>query len=229
MADVLAFGPWCLAYASRINEGHILIKIFCDNNAAGMARTRAYQPDKTFNVRLYGWVVRKGSWLNVGFGRQDQSAFPAHIEAFLEFLQGEGRLPPDMPTRLKGHAYLLYDSAPRPLAADGVLLIGDAAGLAYPRSGEGIRPAVESGLLAARAVAGASGAASPAARAEYESRMTRRFGARRETPPTGPTDWLPKRWRGPLAGKLLGTEWFARHFVVDRWFLHRHDPPLPPA
>jgi flavin-dependent dehydrogenase len=29
-----------------------------------------------------------------------------------------------------------------------VLLIGDAAGLAYPESGEGIRPAVESGLIA---------------------------------------------------------------------------------
>ena len=181
------------------------------------------------DLKGYGWVVRKGSWLNVGFGRQDQSAFPAHIEAFLEFLQREGRLPPDMPPRLKGHAYLLYDSAPRPLADEDVLLIGDAAGLAYPRSGEGIRPAVESGLLAARALMGAGGVASPAACAEYESEMTRRFGARRDTPPTGPTDWLPPSWRGPLAGKLLGTEWFARNFVVDRWFLHRHDPPLPPA
>ena len=33
-----------------------------------------------------------------------------------------------------------------------MLLIGDAAGLAYPQSGEGIRPAVESALLAARVI-----------------------------------------------------------------------------
>ena len=30
--------------------------------------------------------------------------------------------------------------------------VGDAAGLAYPQSGEGIRPAVESGLMAATVV-----------------------------------------------------------------------------
>ena len=38
-----------------------------------------------------------------------------------------------------------------------VLLIGDAAGLAYKQSGEGIRPAIESGLLAAQAILAAQG------------------------------------------------------------------------
>ena len=57
------------------------------------------------------------------------------------------------------------------------LLVGDAAGLAYPKSGEGIRPAVESALLAARAVAG--GRLDEAARAGYERTVVERFGPRR--------------------------------------------------
>jgi len=37
------------------------------------------------------------------------------------------------------------------------MLIGDAAGLAYPQSGEGIRTAVESGVLAAETILSAKG------------------------------------------------------------------------
>ena len=58
-------------------------------------------------------------------------------------------MPARAASRWHGHAYLLYQSAPRPLQGDGVLLVGDAAGLAYAPSGEGIRTAIESGLLAA--------------------------------------------------------------------------------
>ena len=42
-------------------------------------------------------------------------------------------------------------------SAPGVLTIGDAAGLAYPESGEGIRPAIESGRLAAQILIEAGG------------------------------------------------------------------------
>jgi flavin-dependent dehydrogenase len=38
-----------------------------------------------------------------------------------------------------------------------MMLIGDSAGLSYPQSGEGIRPAVESGLLAADTIIAADG------------------------------------------------------------------------
>jgi hypothetical protein len=40
-------------------------------------------------------------------------------------------------------AYRVGGSVPPRTTDDGVLLIGDAAELAYPQSGEGIRPAVE--------------------------------------------------------------------------------------
>ncbi len=61
----------------------------------------------------------------------------------------QGRIPADLPGKFKGHAYLLYAHGNRPVIGDGVMIIGDAAGLAYTQSGEGIRPAIESGLMAA--------------------------------------------------------------------------------
>jgi hypothetical protein len=29
-----------------------------------------------------------------------------------------------------------------------------------------------------------------------------------------------------FAGELFGNAWFARHVVVNRWFLHAHQPAL---
>jgi flavin-dependent dehydrogenase len=182
----------------------------------------------TEDLRGYGWVFRKGGFLNVGLGRQDKAHLSAHVERFLAFLRGEGRLPPDLPRDWKGHAYLLYDQAPRRLVGDGLALVGDAAGLAYPRSGEGIRPAVESGLLLGRALrdalAAGRGPADPAALAHYRGALEARFGPRRRRP--GPTDFLPAPLARRLAGRLLATPWFARRVVVERWFLHAHDPAL---
>ena len=58
---------------------------------------------------------------------------------------------------IAGHAYGLWGRTDRKILDDGVLLVGDAAGLAYPESGEGIRPAIESGLIAAHAILSAEG------------------------------------------------------------------------
>lgn len=189
--------------------------------------TRPDLPELYFaeDLRGYGWVVRKGDWLNVGVGRQDPDGFPERVEAFLDFLRAAGRIPPGTPTALRGHAYLLHDSARRPLSAPGALLVGDAAGLAYGRSGEGIRPAIESGLLAARAIAASGGAVDADARRRYERAVLARFGPRGR-PGRGPSDYLPARWRGPIAGRLLAQPWFAARVVIDRWFLHRHVPAL---
>jgi len=193
--------------------------------------TRPEVPELFFTPDLkgYGWVVRKGDWLNVGLGRQESRGFPRHVDAFLDWLEERGRIPPAMPRRLKGHAYLLYDQAPRPLAGEGVLLVGDSAGLAYGRSGEGIRPAVESGLLAARVLREALRAGRPPGQGPedaYARALTGRFGPRHGRVRRGLTDWLPERWRGPVAGRFLASPAFARRVVVDRWFLHRQVPPL---
>ncbi len=179
----------------------------------------------TEDLRGYGWLVRKGDYLNVGLGRQDPVAFPKHVERFAAYLESTGRLPPRTPRRWAGHAYLLYDQAPRPLTADAALLAGDAAGLAWPKSGEGIRPAVETGLLAARAIR-STGSLGPRALAAYAQSVQGRFGPRPGRARPGLTDLLPRAWRGPVAGRFLAQRLFASRVVVDRWFLHRHQPPL---
>ena len=190
--------------------------------------TRPELPELFFarDLRGYGWVVRKGRYLNVGIGRQDTAAFPRHVDAFLDWLEARGRIPPGTPRSLHGHAYLLHDQAPRPLVGEDVLLVGDAAGQAYNPSGEGIRPAVESGLLAARMLERTRGRPDAADLVSFERSVNERFGARHGRKRRGITDWLPRRWRGPVAGAVLATPWFARNVVIDRWFLHRRDPPL---
>jgi flavin-dependent dehydrogenase len=188
--------------------------------------TRPDLPELVFerDLKGYGWVMRKGDWLTVGLGRQDPIAFPAQVDRFLDWLEARGRIPAGTPRRLQGHAYLLYGEAPRPLAHDGVLLVGDAAGLAYARSGEGIRPAVESGLLAARAIG--NGKNPEKAAGAYQLSVLERFGTRHGRKHPGLTDWLPTSWRGPVAARCLATPWFARKVVVGGWFLQRATPPL---
>jgi len=178
----------------------------------------------TRDLKGYGWIFRKGDWLNVGLGREARSGLTGHVAAFRDLLIRQGRIPPDTPDRFRGHAYLLYSHPPRRLTDDGVLLIGDAAGLAYPQSGEGIRPAVESALLAARTIIAADGRYTRYALASYGEALTDRFGPRR--PVRGVTGLLPDAWKRILAEKLLATRLFARRVVLDRWFLHDHVPAL---
>ena len=51
----------------------------------------------------------------------------------------------------RGHAYVVRRRAPRRLSGPRFMLVGDAAGLARDLSGEGIGPAIRSGILAAEA------------------------------------------------------------------------------
>jgi flavin-dependent dehydrogenase len=178
------------------------------------------------DLRGYGWVLRKGNWLNIGLGRRDGRDLPRRADEFLTWLTATGRIPTGVARQLRSHAYLLYAESPRALAAEGVLLVGDAAGLAGARSGEGIRPAVESGLLAARAIAeGIRRPPAEMARA-YARALLDRFGARPGRARPGLRGRLPASWRGALAHHALASRWFASRIVVDRWFLHRRDPAL---
>lgn len=178
------------------------------------------QPELWFcrDLQGYAWIFRKGDWLNVGLGREDNHRLGDHLDAFVQEMTDSGRLPADMPERYKGHAYLLYDHALRPLVGDDVLLVGDAAGLAYTQSGEGIRTAVESSLLAADTLTRG------AALTEYSERMEQRFGQRARNEPDQPTLAGVKQW---IARPLMRTHWFTRRVVTERWFLHSHVPTLP--
>lgn len=174
------------------------------------------------DLRGYGWCFRKGDVLNVGLGRADGREFPRHVRAFVDFLAARGRVPADVPSRWLGHAYLLYDSTRPRLVDDGVMLVGDAAGLAYAQSGEGIRPAAESGLMAASVVARAAGLYGRERLEPYRRGLVERFGrTRRMSLP------LPARWVEAIGRPLLATRWFTRKVVIDDWFLHARLPALP--
>ncbi|WP_126454338.1 NAD(P)/FAD-dependent oxidoreductase [Sulfuriflexus mobilis] len=176
----------------------------------------------TPDLKGYGWVFRKGNFLNIGLGRQDRNKLSMHVDNFINELKRAGRVPENIPGKLNGHAYLLYNDAPRRVYDDGVLLIGDSAGLAYQQSGEGIRPAIESALLAAKTIIDAKGNYSPAHLAGYETALRQRFGDKM----LPQKNHSPSRLKCLLAGILLRSKWFARHIVINRWFLHQQQAAL---
>ena len=99
------------------------------------------------------------------------------------------------------------------MIGDGVLLAGDAAGLAYPESGEGIRPAIESGQMAADALIAAGGHYRADALRPYASALERLH------PPRKPSSILGDKVTAAIGRALMQSSLFTRHVVIDRWFL----------
>ncbi len=205
------------------------VEFALDDRAAAACSVRPELPELYFmdDLRGYGWAVRKGAFLNVGLGRQDTHDLGVHVGRFLDFLHGRGALPPGSPRKLRGHAYLLYGLSPRPLVEDRLLLVGDAAGLADPRSGEGIRPAIESGLLAATVLQRAEGRYHRSELMPYEEAMVRRFGRRDARAVSALSTLVPQALRPRIARWALASRFVAKHVILDRWFLHRDLAPLP--
>ncbi|NUQ63780.1 MAG: NAD(P)/FAD-dependent oxidoreductase [Pirellulales bacterium] len=205
------------------------IEFEMDPQQQAQCRAVAETPEIYFceDLEGYGWCIRKGNYLNIGLGRLDRRRISAHVADFCCFLQERGRIPQGLSEKFRGHAYLDYDHSSRRLLDDGMLLIGDAAGLAYPQSGEGIRPAIESGLMAAEVVVQCRGDYRRQRLEAYRELLHERFGRRG-------SDSSRRHW--PLAGLkrrigrcLLANRSFVRHIVLDRWFLHRHQTPWKPS
>jgi flavin-dependent dehydrogenase len=181
-------------------------------------------PELYFSADLngYGWCFRKQNYLNVGLGLLDRHACSAATKSFVSYLQARGRIPASASWRWRGHAYLLAEPRARRVLDDGVVLIGDAAGLAYAQSGEGIRPAIESGIMAAAAIVNARGRYSRDDLAPYEQQLGARFG--RSTEPRAVP--LPAPIMSALAVGLMRVPSFVRHVVLNRWFLRASEPAL---
>ncbi len=173
----------------------------------------------------YGWVFRKGDYLNIGLGREDKSKLSGHVKDFCEYLTAEGKIPADITAKYNGHAYLLYNHAVRQMVADKVLLIGDSAGLAYPQSGEGIRPAVESAMLAADTIRDCAGNYAGDNLQPYNDAMEQRFGKRLPGPDA--MERLPMFVKRIFASQLMKTRWFTKNVITDKWFLQTHQTPMP--
>ncbi|HXZ95939.1 MAG TPA: NAD(P)/FAD-dependent oxidoreductase [Burkholderiales bacterium] len=170
------------------------------------------------DLKGYGWCFAKGNYLNIGLGREDSHRLSEHVEQFCHWLQRRGTIPRNLRGKFNGHAYLLYPGSNRNLIGRGVLLIGDAAGLAYPQSGEGIRPAVESALMAAEVIISARNDYRQERLTAYINLLVQRFGKKYLRPTS--ESLLPEKFRQRVAVTLMQTDWFARHVVIDRWFLH---------
>ena len=167
------------------------------------------------DLRGYGWVFRKGDVLNVGLGRQDPHDLRTSVQQFVRRLIAAGSMPGDATSTMKGHAYLLRDASGRPLVDEGVVLIGDAAGLAATMSGEGIRPAIESGMFAAATILEARPHYSRDRLEKYADRVNARF-PRMKHPRLGAAAASMIR---PMVGQLFESRWFTKNYLLERWFL----------
>lgn len=224
------FCPVARFVGGRLTETPVVaqeIEFPMDQEQSALCRVSAEAPELYFSRDLqgYGWCFRKDNFLNIGLGRLDQHKLSEHVAGFVEQLRQEGRISFDLPRRFAGHAYLLYGFSPRKIVDDGLMLIGDSAGLAYAQSGEGIRPAVESGLLAADVVLAAKGDYSATGLRGYSALLRERFG-RQAGAAEMTAKFLPRGLRNWIARALLKNEQFCRRVVVENWFLRVNDRPL---
>jgi geranylgeranyl reductase family protein len=190
-------------------EAEFKIERFDETSVAGEMPVLFFCED----LEGYGWCVRKGDYLNIGLGRRDHGDLNAHVHDFMTFLETRGLARRATAVRWCGHAYLAQGTGTRPLIDEGLMVVGDAAGLAYPESGEGIRPAVESGRLAAQTLIASAGRSRRIDLEPYEREVRRRYPALRRTPK--PIASAVKA----VGRRLLRSPTFTRRVVLDRWFL----------
>ena len=107
----------------------------------------------------YSWYVPKGSgYLNLGVGAKfavlnsREETIRGHWDHFVGRMK-ELNLVDGHEFKPKGHSYYLRKNVEQ-VRIGNALVVGDAAGLATKDMGEGIGPAIESGIRAARAIAG---------------------------------------------------------------------------
>ena len=169
----------------------------------------------------YGWCIRKMAWLNVGLGREHRRDLPGHV-AVLFFPPPARANTQRRARRLSGTRLSVISpfDAPAGVADGRRRAFGSAMrpGIADTRSGEGIGPAIESAVFAARAIIEAGGDYRPERLELYRRLMEARFGPRCDR---SSDNVAPSAFRQWLGRKLLGRRWFIRRAVLDDWFLHR--------
>lgn len=96
----------------------------------------------------YLWIFSKGDHLSVGIAALHPK--PGELQKTLKEVMARYGIPLG-DTPLYGHPIPIYTHH-EPVSSSRTLLVGDAAGLADPLSGEGIRFAIKSGRLAAESI-----------------------------------------------------------------------------
>lgn len=170
----------------------------------------------------YGWCVRKGDVMNVGLGRLGRRLARDQIVAFGSFVRASRGVDPPEIGAWRGHAYLAGATPTIRRTGDGLILIGDAAGLASDRSGEGIGPAVQSAILAASVIDEAAGSGNVGRLTRYDAIVAERWQRRSALDKIAGV--VPAAVVRPFVAPLLRTRTFVEGVVLNRWFLHAHEP-----
>jgi flavin-dependent dehydrogenase len=159
-----------------------------------MLAARAYFEDlqtevsQSFQLRFdgvpmpgYGWVFPvKKTAANIGVGFLPGRGSGTASQAFERFIEGNALRPVLAGARqagpLRGYP-IRVDFLKAPTFAERTLLVGEAAGLVNPLTGEGIDYALESGLIAAEHLVGMfeTGDFSQTRLAEYHTQLRSRF------------------------------------------------------
>jgi geranylgeranyl reductase family protein len=173
----------------------------------------------TSDFKGYGWLLRKGAFLNIGMGSLDKTALRRRTADFCAHYKRLGILIGDPSEHFKGHSYLSYlKQGGRRIVGDRALLIGDAAGLSFPESGEGILPAVESAFIAAQTVLCAWGEYRRENLEPYSTAVAARFAS---TAAGSGVLTLPADIKQMGARMLLSSGCLTRRLVLDHCFLHK--------
>ena len=105
----------------------------------------------------YSWYVPKGNgYVNIGIGgrfadlKVKGQTIQQHWQWFANKLELKGLLN-NIPRQVKGYNYYLHDDH-HTVQKGNVFIVGDAAGLGTVDMGEGIAPAIQSGILAADSI-----------------------------------------------------------------------------
>lgn len=162
-ALVGAAGTHCPVYRSLFRQGHARSR---EHQVVALEEEFEYgsRSDECYlwfgenGLVGYAWCVPKGNgWVNVGLGGfchyldEAEVKLQEHWSAFVERLGAAG-LVTGHTYAPKGHTYFVRDRVETGRIGN-AYVVGDAAGLATRDLGEGIGPAVESGIRAADAIA----------------------------------------------------------------------------
>lgn len=162
-SDGRAFGARVGIVATGAATGVLSRSGILAKRPKAMLAARAYFEDlphvlePTFQLRFngvpspgYGWVFPTGERAaNIGVGFFPKKGSPTAVQAFQEFadtIHGGRQVGP-----VKGYP-IRVDFLGSPTTATNILLVGEAAGLVNPLTGEGIDYALESGRIAAEHV-----------------------------------------------------------------------------
>ena len=172
----------------------------------------------------YGWYVTKGDFVNIGVGRFKKATvnFNEDKRRFYEMIKSLGRIDgienelPDF----SGHSYKLYDEVPRRLSGDRFMLIGDAGGFASRWAGEGIKPAIQTAIFAARtAVQALEKNQYDAATLEAYSELCRgEYGVQKADTFSRVLNWLPQIVKSGVAGQICKRRGLRKKLIFEAAF-----------